>query len=43
MLKLESCGLIKFFILYLRGLLGISYGIERTCEQANSVYKDFLD
>ena len=35
--------LLKFFILYLRGLFGISYGIERTCEQANSVYKDFLD
>ena len=35
--------LFKFFILYLKGLLGISNDIYKTCQEANSVYKKFLN
>ena len=33
----------KFYILYLKGLFGISDAIDKTCSEANSVYKEFID
>ncbi len=33
----------SWFMLYLRGLFGLSKDIKKTCSKANSVYKDLLD
>ncbi len=34
---------LKFFLLYLKGLLGVSGSINKTCSAANSVYENFLN
>ena len=35
--------LLKFFILYLKGFIGISSDINKTCANANKVYEEFLN
>lgn len=33
----------KFFLLYLKGLIGIPFNIKQTCANANSVYEEFIN